>query len=219
MRFLHLSLALAAAGLLLGLPTASQAATIASGTYFANNHPDGNARPPGYGLRLDGLEDGDANTIYTFDFEAPGAAMFLTYDSSAARIRIFGTAFGGEDDGTQHLNPAFYDIDFTYVGVTMEGDTLVSDQGRGSITKQGGATTFMHAYAGKHDHAFYLGPNHRGFVGDSGRGWLKYAGNREYMQSSDWLFTLGPAVPEPSGALIFGAGLLVAAGSARRRRL
>ncbi len=66
------------------------------GTWKLGNKVVGQVAPPDYGLRLDGLF-GDYPTHYTFDFEHPGACVFLTYDGSS--VRIHGAAFGGKDVG------------------------------------------------------------------------------------------------------------------------
>ena len=63
---------LAASMLLLSAVTFADPIIINDGTYQLKNHPDGNAAPPPYGLRLDGLLNGNQGTIYTFDFNAEG---------------------------------------------------------------------------------------------------------------------------------------------------
>ena len=74
----------------------------APGIYALRNHPDNHLTPPEYGMRLDELFDVNPATldVFSFDFEADGAAMFLEYDGSS--IHIFGTAFGGLDIGQGH---------------------------------------------------------------------------------------------------------------------
>ena len=104
------------------LPVRSAADPLGTGLYELSNHPDGNAAAPYYGLRLDGLLDWDDSVIYTFDFDADGAAMYLDY--SGGSIHIYGTAWGGKDVGNVYEDAGFWDIDFTYgVGVVpVAGD-------------------------------------------------------------------------------------------------
>jgi hypothetical protein len=49
-----------------------------TGTYVLGNHPDGNAAPPHYGLRIDNLFGGV--DPFTFDFECVGCDVKLVYD-------------------------------------------------------------------------------------------------------------------------------------------
>lgn len=110
---------------------------IQDGLYRLCNHPGGNAVPPPYGLRLDGLNGNHTNT-FTFDFEyddlmgmRSNMRMFL--NQAAGTIHIYGTVFGGLNKPSM---PNFYDdnplndqvgwwyVDFTYsMGVgTIPGD-------------------------------------------------------------------------------------------------
>ena len=86
----------------------------------------GNAAPPTYGLRLDGL-CGDYPTIYTFTFEAPGTAMFLDYDGES-EVRIHGVAYGGVDIGDEWDSElqGFVEIDFTFADVQVQNGELVT---------------------------------------------------------------------------------------------
>lgn len=207
--------------LLLCLPVSAQA--LSEGTFRLGNHRDGNAADPLYGLRLDGLFDGNASTIVTFDFEGADG-MFLDYSTaSGGTLRIHGEAVGGVDGGSAHVNPELFQIDFLYTEVTDgTGGALVSDLGSGSITRISDAMAWnLEAYAGNHDHAFYLALGHRGNPGYSGVGWLNHAPVGESMRrlpSSDWLFEVGQPIPEPGAAMLFGAGLLVVSRMGRRAR-
>lgn len=104
---------------------------IADGTYRLHSHPDGGAASGPlftdiYGLRLDELVDvTGSHDIFTFDFDGPGSAMFLTYDSSSPTmptIQIHGVAYGGLDVGTTYASgtqagaeyTGLYDVNFTY---------------------------------------------------------------------------------------------------------
>ena len=103
-------------------------------TFRLHNHPDGNQNPPPYGLRLDGLF-GDVDDEYTFDFDYSASGfeseVFLEYNGST--IRIYGSAFGGEDignTGAYGLNQGIYNIDFTYtaniIGDVVSGLTVTA---------------------------------------------------------------------------------------------
>ena len=215
-KFVIVALALSA----LSIAGAASALVIAPGTYVLHNHPDGFVRPPLYGLRLDGLTDGNSATTVTFDFEAPGAGVHLTYDDVAGTVRIFGTVFGGVDTGSSYASPVFADIDFLYTGVTGTSQ-LVSNSGSGSITLAGGSPIQLVSSSSGAQPRFELLTGHRGFAGVSGRGWLNHetGGLGRHLFASDWLFTVGNPrdVPEPSLALLLGgSGLLLS--SARRRR-
>ncbi len=65
---------------------------------------------------------------------------------------------------------------------------------------------------------FFLGFDHRGFAGISGWGWVNHSGAPDHVVASDWLFTVGAPIPEPSAASTFAAGALVTLGAIRRRR-
>ncbi len=87
----------------------AQAAIINYGTYQLHNHPDGNQRPPFYGLRLDELYNATGgHDVFTWDFDHDDgvnqSAMFLTYEPTmrGERIRIFGTSWGGRDGGVAY---------------------------------------------------------------------------------------------------------------------
>lgn len=105
------------------LPAAVHAAVIKEHHYTLWSHPDGNASPPSYGLRLDGIEwfisgqGGDSDT-WTFDF-TDMSAIYTYNDMASDTFRIFGTAVGGRDlsGGTYDEGQTVtVDIDFTYTG-------------------------------------------------------------------------------------------------------
>lgn len=112
---------------------------IHDGLYRLGNHPNGNATPPPYGLRLDGL-DGNAAHQFTFDFEYDDGAgnrsdMHMSLDQSAGIIRIFGSVYGGLNDPTNtnvydssatNDKVGWWEIDFTY---SMGVGTIAGDMG------------------------------------------------------------------------------------------
>ena len=214
-----------AAGALLAGP--ADASVIDPGLYRLGNHPDGNAREPGYGLRLDELFDVNpgAHDVFTFDFEEAGSDMFLSYDGSS--VHIFGTAFGGLDTGSEYdpAHSSLVAIDFLFSAIAMASgdDDLVST---GDDTSHTGTLTWLEtgeeislfSFSGSHSWAFRFGDEnddqgHRGFDGLSGWGWLSYREPGLRVSASDWLFT-GELVPAPGALAFLGLGLL---GYGRRR--
>lgn len=178
---------------------------LTDGTYVLNNHPDGAAPGPRYGLRLDGLNTGDDSDIFTFDFEADGAQLKMTIDGNS--VHIFGIVFGGQLNGSEYAddNSGFWAIDFTYTGITpVDGDDDIQ-VAAGDAAVSGGTITPLFGpdrdvaidlsdKAGANPFSFRLGDEdndqgHRGFDGISGWGWIET--NGEYLTHSDWLFTVG----------------------------
>jgi len=225
----------------LAVPTFSASAvSITNGLYHLHSHPDGGARPPAYGLRLDGLFDGNQNVTITFDFDGPDAAMFMDVDVTpgdpgASTIRIYGKAWGGVDGGGAYVSPKLYDIDFTYVDVKMIAgdDDLWSKtfDSTGTIKESGQDAVVYNlvAVSGSHAYSFRLGDRdndngHRGFDGISGWGWINHViaptdpASVPHLYYSDWLFVADPVImPTPTAA---GAGLvgLACLGLRMRRR-
>lgn len=207
-------------------------AVISTGTYQLHNHPDGNAQPPQYGLRLDELFNATGDhDIFTFDFNHHDSNMRLDYNGST--IHIYGHAFGGRDTGSGYANDMFrgvYGIDFTYtLGVTPNfggDDDLVvvtpSMRNFGTIVAPivvgSGPITLADKDDGNYNFRFGDENNdlgHRGFAGISGWGWLiHHFPNQPHVDASDWLFTAN-LIPTPGVASVLGLGLLAAG---RRRR-
>ena len=110
--------------------------------YKLNDHPDGTAQPPGYGLRLDELVDitPRAKDIFTFSFNPKyGSNMSLDYDTEAGTMHIYGTAYGGLDIGTGYSPngelAGMWSIDFTYTDVRgheTDDDLVAGGNGPGS---------------------------------------------------------------------------------------
>ncbi|MCA9296606.1 MAG: hypothetical protein KC983_08810, partial [Phycisphaerales bacterium] len=198
----------------------------APGIYALRNHPDNHLTPPEYGMRLDELFDVNPATldVFSFDFEADGAAMFLEYDGSS--IHIFGTAFGGLDIGNVY-DPAFssfVEIDFTYSDVqVVPGDDdlyVVTPSGSDSgtvtwldtnevfnIVSQSIPAGFTFRFGNEDDD---LG--HRGFDGLSGWGWVRLPNPTHLLVVQDWLFTAVGTCPDfPTGACCLDNGTCVIA--------
>ena len=80
----RLHVACAGLALLVTAVPVSAGLILQPGTYRLEDHPDGNAQPPGYGLRLDELIDvTDDHDIFTFSFDPdrPGVDMRLRIDT------------------------------------------------------------------------------------------------------------------------------------------
>ncbi len=228
--------------------SAAQAGVVADGRYLLSSHPNGGVNPPPYGLRLDGL-DGDANSIFTFDFDyvdgntGQTALMQLTLDKAAGEIRIWGSAYGGRENGSVYDNVAngavgWWDIDFTYsVNVTSftGGDGYNLDDvyvsapdisNTGTISRAFTSSTMSQSYdltdyETNGGLSFRFGddsraPGHRGYDGISGWGWMNHSGYPGgHIAASDWLFT-AVLVPVP-GAVVLGLVGFGFVGVMRRR--
>ena len=223
--------------------TSVDAAAIQLGaTYGLNNHPDGSARPPSYGLRLDELfNETGGNDIFTFDFDAVGSAMFMSISAGGDEIRIFGTVYGGRDTGSSYANDQYlglYEVDFTYstgVGLVPGDDDLQVLATMGSTNggfiaplavmdggpSIGGGPIALGETANGSGMTFRFGDEnndngHRGFNGFSGWGWISVDGDPHAGQANDWLFTADPEpIPEPATAGLIALGAL---SLLRRRR-
>ncbi|CAN5847179.1 hypothetical protein BH11PLA1_BH11PLA1_14490 [soil metagenome] len=216
---------------ILALALNAQAA-LSPGVYRLANHPDGTARPPSYGLRLDELYDVTAgNDEFTLDFDHALSSVWMTV--TANTISISGMAWGGRDIGTEYANDqdrGVYSFSFTYnvgVGLAPGDDDLnvssPSESNFGSITTARGQTfalsdNFMGVGT------FRLGDEdndlgHRGFAGTSGWGWLEIGNGpngalqRRAGSADDFLFTV--IIPSPGALALAGMGGMLAS---RRRR-
>jgi MYXO-CTERM domain-containing protein len=230
MSFRALVAAPAAAVVLLAATSAHASVITAEGSYYLLNHPDGNQRPPLYGLRLDELYNATSgHDVFTFDFEDAASEMII--DITATTIRIHGVTWGGRDTGSSYAADAYrgvYIVDFVYnLGVQQvpgDDDTwvdAVNNGNSGTITTPLGDVIVMVDERGSHPYSFRLGDEdndlgHRGFTGVSGWGWINHGPNPNvHVYDSDFLFTVGEPVPAP-GAM--GLAILGGLAVARRRR-
>jgi len=204
----------------LGFAGAAQA-VVSTGSYYLANHPDGSARPPEYGMRLDELYNhSTGHDIFTFDFNNAQSLMVL--DASATTIRIHGVAFGGRDIGGAYANDQYlglYTIDFLYtlgVGqVPGDDDTYVNaanHANQGSILTPLNEIIPLWDERGGNGFSLRLGDEnndqgHRGHAGDSGWGWMNHHSPEHHVESGDWLFTIGAPVPAPGAGVILLTGM------------
>lgn len=206
------------------------ATPIATGLYVLGDHPDGNAGPPMYGLRLDGLGAGP----FTFSFEANSASVFMDYDAAAGTAHIFGTAWGGEVVANSWISPTSWAIDFNYSGLSqcdavgtyddvcanaVSGNATSGATGNNTGTIENLSTNVVTSLvdytSGSHfPLTFQFGDEtngHRGFAGLSGWGWLGIGTPNNFQRTAtqDWLFTAKRVpVPEPGTLLLMGSMLI-----------
>jgi len=225
----------------MSLATGSASAAIAYGTYELHNHPDGNARPPLYGARLDELFNATGgHDIFTFDFDHAQSAMFLDYDGSS--IHIYGQSWGGRDIGSAYaadIYQGLYTFDFTYsIGVGLAaGDDDVevnlpapppSVYNYGTLqTPASGEVQLRDGHYDDGTADFRFGDNDddngwRGFDGLSGWGWLFHKNQTQtsflpYVGDSDWLFIATRQVPAPGATALMLSAIGVGAVRTRRR--
>lgn len=202
-------------------PAAASASPIAANVWLAlESHIDGGIADPLYGLRLDGLE-GDPSEEYTFDFSDSRSDMRLYYDDVAHSVLIQGESWGGEDVGeTYRDGGSLYSIEMLYEYVVDMGSFLDVAPGGGNVGSITNIDTDVVSalvdVAGSNSFSFRIADQHRG-AGPSGWGWVNHS-DGEHIYSSDWIFVVGSPIPEPSGAVLFGAGALVVGGFLQRRR-
>ena len=211
------------AALLLLVP-AAQADTF---TYMAGNHPDGNAAPPFYGLRLDfnGVKQ-------TFNF----LDVLFTYDDSTGMASLQGTIQHNQGTGNQALYQMM--ASFQISGGIFVGDPIQHLLNNGGFLLFGMSELWLTplnapgSYPGplhwigksnNSDQEFLLKFGHRGFEGVSGFGWLQTCDDFNdpstcaQTGTNDFLFTLH-AVPEPGTTTLLGVGLAALAFFRRRVR-
>ncbi len=209
---------------------------VANGTmvqYRLSNHPDGSARPPAYGFRLDELYNvTSGHDVFTFDFDHGSSNMRMDVDVDAGTIRLYGQSYGGRDTGTEYVNDAYlgvYEIEMMYsagVSVVPGDDDVWSTAG--SMTAVGAIVTPVDdviplTNMNMGGYTLRIGDEgddggHRGFDGMSGWGWVNHGLDPSaHVESSDWLFTATREVPAPGAGILAAMGLGLA-GVKRRRR-
>ncbi len=189
-------------------------------TIFAlHDHPGGDALPPAYGLRIDGLL-GDGRWTFSFDYAdaLESAAVTLVCDEDAGTIHISGRAYGGKvvDNAWAADSRGWIDIDFTYTSnfsVQDDCGELAGDDfyvtrddpaNNGTVTLDGwgGDQAFSFSdRSGENHGCSFMFDNDEDSKGDkaiaddpavwSGSGWIQPAANG----SRDWLF-IGERVPK-----------------------
>jgi MYXO-CTERM domain-containing protein len=213
----------------LAIAAAAHGAVIVNGTSQLRNQPDGSARPPLYGLRLDELYNATAgHDIFTFDFDHAMSNMRM--EVTATSIRIYGVTMGGRVTGGASAADVYnglHTVDFTYsIGVANKpgDDDRWVKYGAPDVQDSGAIMTPLgHTIALRDEsngsYQFRLGDEdndagHRGFPVISGWGWLNHGPvGSPHVDSSDWIFTAS-LIPNPGALALMGLGGLVAA---RRR--
>lgn len=225
----------------LGAWLAIAAPASASTTIFAlSDHPDGNAAPATYGLRLDGLFAGRMGAgagITTFSFNHFNDVRLTVHENMGTiTLNIAGTIWGGEKSGADYAyGKGAYALNFDFTmhvaasgtGWVVNQDDPVNNTGR--VTALGNnAGVPMGTVFPFHDMSaasfLFLQDEHRlaghpqaGHGYWVGRGWVTFQPNGgDSAATQDWLF-LGTPVPLPAGGALACAGLVGLAGRRRRR--
>jgi len=209
-----------AAAAAVGVASLSSAATFKLG-----NHPDGNAAPPLYGLRLDGLFGGSGDVTFSFD---TAQGVFLTV--AGGQITINGVVELVETSGSSPALGTLFDVNFTYQdNVAGVSNGWIVDPGdpnnNGTLVSQSDPslafTLFDSPLTGN---SFDFRSDGQRISGDNstwvGDGWLDVydsSGTKVNGSPQDWLFT-GTLIPLPSAAGLAFAGL-AGLGASRRRRM
>jgi len=219
------------AAALLAVSTAG-AAELVIAEYDIHDHPGGAQLPPAYALLL-----GDVFGSYNATFSAEvynNTRLTILQDDVTNEffMEISGTLFGGEDGGTEWVDPFDLEVNFRYganVSAIADGWQVdgFSTLNIGSFTRLD--TNETTTWYGKTDDAGMNGPAgvSMTFASDGwrvdgddsswvGRGWFTQNadGTLSHTGSQDWLFT-ATLVPAPTGTALLGLGGLAAM---RRRR-
>jgi len=200
------------------------AASAQAATFKLFNHPDGNAAPPLYGLRLDGLFGGSGDV--TFSLETT-QGVFLT--AAGGQINISGVVELVETSGSSPAVGTLFDVNFTYTtNVSGVSNGWIVDPGHpdnnGTLVSQSDPSLAFTLFdAPTTGNSFDFRADGDRISGDSstwvGDGWLDVYDSAGQLNGSpqDWLFT-ARMIPLPSGAGLAFMGL-AGLGVARRRRM
>jgi hypothetical protein len=176
------------------VPFFNRTSLMLGGTYRLRNHPDGVARPPLYGLRLDGLTTQQSSEIFTFDFEHPQSDMRMNWDPTTRELEIYGVAYGGRDNGTTYA-PGFphrFTVQFVYKNVQRFDTYLNVPPSTGDVGKVVNTVTgaeYRLVASAMSGSFFRVSAGHRGVSTFSGWGWVDHSG-LPHIADSDWLFTI-----------------------------
>ena len=200
------------------------AATPVTSVFSLSDHPDGNAAPPTYGLRMDGM-GGNQTVVFSF------VDVQLTVTDSTAMggdlaININGTVQGGEVVGDAFADPELFTLNFDYVsnveanagGWRVLGTNNALNTGT-IAPLSGGDPADVFTVTDNDDNAFIFAPDGHRLDGDNstwvGRGWLTVNDDgNDSPGTQDWLF-VAEVVPTPGTAALLAFGGLAAT---RRRR-
>lgn len=213
---------LCAAGVLCAIATAAHATPVVS-TFDLSNHPGGNAAPPAYGLRFDGMFGGNALTVFSF-VDVQLTVTDNTMDAGDISMRIHGLVEGGEVSDNAFSDPELFTIDFNYVSnvETYQGGWRVvgtnNEFNTGTIAPLNGDPEDVFTVVDNDNNAFIFAPDGHRLPGDDatwvGRGWLTTNMNgHDSPGTQDFLF-VGTPVPTPGSATL----LAISGFAATRRR-
>lgn len=227
------------APLALGACLVAAAPASASTTIFAlSDHPDGNAAPATYGLRLDGLFTGRAGAvagITTFSFNHFNDVRLTVHENMGTiTLNIAGTIWGGEKSGADYAyGKGAYALNFDFkmhvaasgTGWVVNQDDPVNNTGQimalGNNAGVSMGTVFQFhdmsaaSFLFLQDEWRLAGHPQAGHGFWVGRGWVTFQPNgADSSATQDWLF-LGTLVPLPTAGALACAGLV---GLTTRRR-
>ncbi len=192
--------------------------------FAMSDHPDGNAAPPFYGLRVDNLfNEGNINT---FSIDHVGDSVITIHNNGGdLAIHMAGTLYGGQDGGAEGVDSGLYTYEFWFNEGVEEHDggwrvIGTPDANGGYLDEVAG--DFYATFGTKADGSgvsFIFAPDGHRIDGDdetwAGRGWVMADDVRRSGYTQDWLFT-AEVIPAPGTlALALGGGLLTIP---RRRR-
>ncbi len=215
------SMPLCAAGVLCALAATANATPVIS-TFSLDNHPDGNAAPPAYGLRMDGMMG--AITVFSF-IDVQLTVTDNTMNGGDISMSISGLVEGGEVVGGVFADPELYNLNFNYISNVEEfnGGWRVlgvnNALNTGSITPINGDAEDVFPVVDNDNNAFIFAPDGHRLDNDNtswvGQGWLTTNQNgQDSPGTQDWLFT-GTLIPAPGSAALLALGGIAAA---RRRQ-